>query len=37
LCESLQVDIEKTRLILGWAPALTLDQGLKMAVKDMNQ
>jgi nucleoside-diphosphate-sugar epimerase len=35
LCESLQVDIEKTRLILGWAPTLTLDQGLKVAVKDM--
>jgi nucleoside-diphosphate-sugar epimerase len=31
LCGSLQVDIEKTRRILGWNPLLTLDQGLKKA------
>lgn len=35
LCGSLQVDIGKTRHMLGWNPRLTLDQGLKQAVKDM--
>lgn len=29
LCASLQVDIEKTRQLLGWSPPLTLNQGLK--------
>lgn len=29
LCGSLQVDIQKTRQLLGWNPPLTLDQGLK--------
>lgn len=33
LCGSLQVDIEKTRQLLGWRPPLTLDQGLKEAVE----
>jgi nucleoside-diphosphate-sugar epimerase len=37
LCGSLQVDIEKTRDLLGWNPILTLDQGLKKAVKGMRQ
>jgi nucleoside-diphosphate-sugar epimerase len=32
LCGSLQVDIEKTRRLLGWTPPLTLDQGLKKTV-----
>jgi nucleoside-diphosphate-sugar epimerase len=36
LCGSLQVDIEKTRRLLGWKPLLTLDQGLKKAVEGMN-
>lgn len=31
LCGSLQVDIEKTRRLLGWTPPLILDQGLKRA------
>jgi nucleoside-diphosphate-sugar epimerase len=31
LCDSLQVDIEKTRRVLQWAPVLTLDQGLQKA------
>jgi nucleoside-diphosphate-sugar epimerase len=32
LCGSLQVDISKTRQLLGWKPPLTLDEGLaKMA------
>jgi nucleoside-diphosphate-sugar epimerase len=33
LCGSLQVDIEKTRRLLGWTPPLTLDQGLKKAAE----
>lgn len=33
LCSSLQVDIQKTRSILGWVPPLTLDQGLQKAAK----
>ena len=33
LCGSLQVDIEKTRRLLGWKPPLTLDQGLKKAAQ----
>jgi len=35
LCGSLQVDIDKTRRLLGWNPPLTLDQGLKKAVEGM--
>lgn len=35
LCGSLQVDIEKTRQLLGWHPPLTLDQGLKKAVEGL--
>lgn len=31
LCGSLQVDIEKTRCLLGWCPPITLDEGLKRA------
>jgi nucleoside-diphosphate-sugar epimerase len=31
LCGSLQVDIQKTRQLLGWRPPLTLDEGLKKA------
>ena len=31
LCSSLQVDIAKTRDLLGWRPPLSLDQGLKKA------
>lgn len=34
LCGSLQVDIQKTRLLLGWRPPLTLDQGLKKAAAE---
>jgi len=33
LCGSLQVDIQKTRQLLGWTPPLTLDQGLKKAAQ----
>jgi nucleoside-diphosphate-sugar epimerase len=35
LCTSLQVDMEKTRHLLGWTPPLSLDQGLKKAVEGM--
>ena len=35
LCGSLQIDISKTRRLLGWNPPLTLDQGLKKAVEGM--
>jgi nucleoside-diphosphate-sugar epimerase len=31
LCGSLQVDISKTRELLGWTPPLTLDEGLAQA------
>lgn len=33
LCGSLQVDIEKTRRLLGWTPPLSLDDGLKKAAE----
>lgn len=32
LCGSLQVDIEKTRRLLGWNPPVSLDAGLKKTV-----
>jgi nucleoside-diphosphate-sugar epimerase len=35
LCGTLQVDITKTRHLLGWNPPLPLDQGLKKAVEGM--
>jgi len=31
LCGSLQVDIEKTRRLLGWMPPISLDEGLRRA------
>jgi UDP-glucose 4-epimerase len=31
LCGSLQVDIEKTRRLLGWTPLISLDEGLRRA------
>lgn len=34
LCGSLQVDIEKTRRLLGWSPLLSLDEGLRRAVRE---
>jgi len=33
LCESLQVDISKNKMILGWMPPYTLEQGLAEMVK----
>jgi nucleoside-diphosphate-sugar epimerase len=35
LCGSLQVDISKTRQLLGWTPPLSLDQGLKKAAEGL--
>lgn len=32
LCGSLQVDISKARQLLGWAPPVTVDEGLRRAV-----
>jgi UDP-glucose 4-epimerase len=37
LCGSLQVDISKTRQLLGWQPPLSLDSGLKKAAKAMKE
>jgi nucleoside-diphosphate-sugar epimerase len=31
LCGSLQVDISKTRELLGWVPPVSLDEGLRRA------
>lgn len=33
LCGSLQVDIEKTRQLLGWRPPVSLDEGLRRAAE----
>lgn len=33
LCGSLQLDIEKTRQLLGWRPPLSLDTGMKLVVE----
>ena len=33
LCGSLQVDISKTRELLGWVPPLSVDEGLRRAAK----
>ncbi|QJC55018.1 N-acetyl-alpha-D-glucosaminyl-diphospho-ditrans,octacis-undecaprenol 4-epimerase [Polaromonas vacuolata] len=37
LCGSLQVDISKTRQLLGWQPPLSLDEGLKKAAMRVNK
>lgn len=37
LCGSLQVDIEKTRQVLGWHPPLSVDQGLKRAAEGLSK
>ena len=37
LCGSLQVDISKTRQLLGWKPLLTVDQGLKRAAEGLSK
>ncbi len=35
LCSSLQVDISKTRHLLGWSPPVSLDQGLAKAASGL--
>lgn len=35
LCGSLQMDIEKTRRLLGWTSPLTLDQGMKKVAEGL--
>lgn len=37
LLGSLQVNMDKTRSILGWAPPMTLDQGLKKAIEGLKR
>jgi len=32
LCDSLQVDISKSRTLLGWNPPLSVDEGLRRVV-----
>ena len=32
LCGTLQVDIKKTRQVLGWEPSVSVDEGLRRAV-----
>jgi nucleoside-diphosphate-sugar epimerase len=34
LCASLQVDITETRVVLGWAPPYTVDQGIALTVAE---
>lgn len=34
LCENLQVDIQKTKIYLGWKPPISLAEGLKKIVQD---
>lgn len=33
LCDSLQLDITKTRTLLGWTPPISVDDGLRAAVR----
>jgi nucleoside-diphosphate-sugar epimerase len=35
LCGSLQVDIEKTRRVLGWSPPVSVDAALQMVARDV--
>lgn len=35
LCDSLQVDISKTRSVLGWTPVVSLDEGLRRVAEDI--
>jgi len=37
LCNSLQVDISKTRNLLGWTPPVSVDEGLRRAVAGMKK
>jgi nucleoside-diphosphate-sugar epimerase len=35
LCDNLQVDITKARTLLGWTPPISVDEGLRRAVRGM--
>ena len=37
LCGSLQVDISKTRTLLGWEPPISLDEGLRKVAEDFKK
>jgi nucleoside-diphosphate-sugar epimerase len=37
LCGSLQLDINKTRRLLEWAPLISVDEGLRRAAKELSQ
>ncbi|MGC7840695.1 UDP-glucose 4-epimerase family protein [Pseudomonas wayambapalatensis] len=37
LCGSLQVDIEKTRSLLGWTPPVSVDNALRQAARDFQE
>lgn len=37
LCGSLQLNIAKTKQLLGWAPPVSVDEGLRRAVKGVRQ
>jgi len=37
LCGSLQLDINKTRQLLGWTPPLSVDEGLRLAAEGYRQ
>lgn len=37
LCSSLQVDISKSRDLLGWSPAVSVDEGLRRAMVEMQR
>jgi nucleoside-diphosphate-sugar epimerase len=37
LCSSLQVDISKTRMLLGWEPPVSVDEGLRRTVAYMKK
>lgn len=37
LCDSLQIDITKTRDMLGWQPLISVDEGLRRTVKEFSQ
>jgi len=37
LCGSLQVDIDKTKALLDWAPPVSVDEGLRRAAQDFLQ
>lgn len=37
LCGSLQVDIEKTRSLLGWKPPISVDDALRLAARDYQE